>query len=128
MTKMLTCILCPNGCDLEVELQSDAVSGVSGNLCPKGRQYAEQEFLHPVRNIASSVLVEGGELPLCSVRLTEPIPKDRIFQVMAEIKKCRLTAPVRQGQVVLANVLGLHTDVIATKPIQTVEKVAQPQK
>ena len=117
MTRAFTCILCPNGCEIEATLESGNIAGVKGNLCDKGRDYVAQELFHPTRNIASSVLVSGGEIPLVSVRLTTPIPKERIFDVMAEIKKKRLTAPVRSGQVVIENVLGLGSDVIATKTI-----------
>lgn len=117
MTRTFTCILCPNGCEIEATLDNGRITSIEGNLCDKGRGYVEQEILRPVRNIASSVLVSGGELPLVSVRLTAPVPKERVFDVMAEIKKQRLVAPVRRGQVVIANVLGLGSDVIATKAV-----------
>ena len=61
------------------------------------------------------MLVTGGELPLVSVRLDKPIPKGRIFDVMRQIQKQRLTAPVQAGQIVIENVLGLQSNVIATK-------------
>lgn len=91
---------------------------VTGNTCPKGKEYAVQELTDPQRNIATSVLIKGGELPLASVRLDHAIPKDRIFDVMAEIRKWSLEAPVRVGQVVIENVLGLDANVIATKHVE----------
>ena len=118
MRKFLTCILCPNGCALEAEQEGKLLVSLSGNLCPKGREYAQQELTAPLRSIASSVKLQGGELRLCSVRLTKPVPKDRLMDVMAEIKKQTLTAPTRIGQVVIANVLGLDSDVIVTKEIK----------
>lgn len=93
------------------------IRSIQGALCPKGRAYVEQELTDPQRNIATSVLVKGGNLPLASVRLTSPIPKDRIFDAMAEIKKCALTAPVQAGTVVIHNLLGFETDVIVTKMV-----------
>lgn len=78
MNKELTCIVCPNGCDLHIAyekaqkplrsfpLRGRYVSG--GNLCSAGAHC-------PKRSIASSVLVEGGELPLVSVRTKGVIPK-----------------------------------------------------
>lgn len=117
MTRTFTCILCPNGCEIEATIENGDVVSISGNLCDKGKGYVRQEVLHPMRNIASSVLVDGGELPLVSVRLTAPIPKERIFDVMGEIKKQRLTAPVHCGLVVIQNVLGLGSGVIATKAV-----------
>ena len=76
---------------------------------------------NPMRSIASSVLVEGGELPLASVRLTRPIPKEKIFAVMEEIKKVKLSAPVEEGTVVISNVLGLGSDVMVTKAVERQE-------
>lgn len=78
----------------------------------------KQELTDPKRNIATSVLVERGELPLASVRLTAPIPKARIFDAMDEIRKCRLTAPVKAGTVVIKGILGLDADVIVTKNVE----------
>lgn len=121
MNRVFTCILCPNGCEIEAEIgdksPDSVIASMRGNLCDKGRGYVEQEVLHPMRNIASSVLVDGGELPLVSVRLTAPVPKERIFDAMAEIRKQRLAAPVARGQVVIHDVLGLGSDVIATKSV-----------
>ena len=72
-----------------------------------------------MRNIASSVLVEDGELPLASVRLNAPIPKKGyFFSVMAEIRKIKVTAPVSIGQIVLQDVLGTGSDVIITKNVK----------
>jgi CxxC motif-containing protein len=72
---------------------------------------------NPQRSIASSILLEGGVLPLVSVRLSKPIPKNKILAVMAVIKKTRLQAPVSAGQLAIANVLGLGSDVIVTKHV-----------
>lgn len=118
MKRTFTCIVCPNGCEVEAEYESDRILSVIGNLCPKGVTYVTQELVDPRRTIASSVRVIGGALPLASVRLTIPIPKDRIFDVMAEINRQILPAPVHIGQVVLHNVLGLGSDVIVTKNIE----------
>ena len=117
MKRTFTCIVCPNGCEVEAEYEGTTVLSVTGNLCPKGKAYVTQELVDPRRTIATSVRVEGGSLPLASVRLTKAIPKDRIFDVMAEINRQTLTAPVHIGDVVIADVLGLGSDVIVTKHI-----------
>ena len=41
--KKLTCIECPIGCDMEVELEDGKVLSVTGNSCPRGKLYAENE-------------------------------------------------------------------------------------
>ena len=117
MLREMTCIVCPNGCDLEIQVEDGKVLSVKGALCRRGEAYAEQEITDPRRNIATSVLVDGGELPLASVRLTAPIPKARIFDAMGEIRKVKLTAPVEAGTKVIGNLLGLGVDVIVTKDV-----------
>ena len=120
MNRTFTCILCPNGCEIRTEYQGTEIRSVSGNKCPKGAEYVEQEITAPVRNLTSSVLVENGALPLGSVRLTRPVPKDRLFDIMAEIRKVTLQAPVQAGQIVIPDVLGLGSDVIATRDVEPV--------
>ncbi len=119
MLKEFTCILCPNGCDIEVTMTEDGTIGsITGAGCQGGVNYVKQEITDPHRTIASSVPVTGGELPLASVRLNRPVPKNRIFDVMEEIRKISLTAPVHSGDMVIHNVLGLNSDVIATKDVE----------
>ncbi|MBQ7488466.1 MAG: DUF1667 domain-containing protein [Clostridia bacterium] len=117
MKRTFTCIVCPNGCEIETEYEGTQVLSVTGNLCPKGKTYVTQELVDPRRTIATSVRVLNGTMPLTSVRLTNAVPKDRIFDVMDEINRQTLTAPVRIGDVVIADVLGLGSDVIVTKNI-----------
>ena len=87
MTREFTCIICPNGCEIEAQIQNGVLVSMTGHTCPKGEAYVKQELTDPRRNIATSILVKGGELPLASVRLTNPIPKDRIFAAMEAIKE-----------------------------------------
>ena len=118
MKRTFICIVCPNGCEVQAEYEGRQVLFVTGNLCPKGKIYVTQELADPRRTIATSVRVEGGALPLASVRLTSAIPKERIFDVMQEIGRQVLTAPVQIGDVVVKNILGLDSDVIVTKNIE----------
>ena len=82
MTREFTCIICPNGCEIsaDYEIQADqsvVIHSLEGATCKRGAEYVKQELTDPKRNIATSVLVEGGELPLASVRLTAPITASR---------------------------------------------------
>lgn len=117
MNRTLTCIICPNGCELEIAYEGDQILSVTGNKCPKGAEYAEQEIKNPMRTIASSVNLEGGFMPLVSVRVNGPIPKAKIMDVMEVIRKTTVTAPVKIGDVVIADVLGLGVDVVATRNV-----------
>jgi len=117
MLKEFTCIICPNGCEITTKIEDGKILSVEGADCKRGHEYVKQELTNPHRNIASSILLEGGMLPLVSVRLSNPIPKENIFDVMVVIKKAQLKAPVSIGQVAIANVLGLGSDVIVTKNV-----------
>ncbi len=117
MKKEFTCIVCPNGCDLEVEIENRTVISVAGAICKRGEEYARQEITAPKRTIASSVCVEGGEIPLVSVRITKPILKEMIFPVMEEIKKITLQAPVKAGDILVENILETGSCLIATKDV-----------
>lgn len=120
MNREFVCILCPNGCDLSVTVNGGNIEHLEGAGCKKGQEYVQQELFAPERNIATSVKVEGGNMPLVSVRLNAAIPKEKIFEVMAEIKKVKVEAPVSIGQVLIKDVLGLGRDVIATKNVTKV--------
>lgn len=118
MLREFTCIVCPNGCEIAAELDGDKIVSITGAACKRGTAYVEQELTCPKRTIASSVIVKNGELPLVSVRLNTAVPKEKIMDVMTEIKKVRLEAPVRIGDCVIENVLGLGSDVIVTKNVE----------
>ena len=120
MREVFTCIICPNGCEIEVDLDKDKITRIEGASCKKGKEYVNQELRDPRRNIASSVKVIGGEAELVSVRLNRSIPKDKIFDVMGEIKTIEVNAPIKIGDVIEANILNLNADLIATKNIDLI--------
>ena len=67
MIRKMTCIVCPNGCELEAEIVDGKCISVSGNLCPKGAQYAAQEVEAPKRTIHDCKLrgCERRSSPTC---------------------------------------------------------------
>ena len=94
--KELICIVCPNGCPLEIDFEEDPqiqVTRIEGHTCDKGPKWAEQELIRPMRTIASNIQVENGDFPLVSVRTDAPIPKNSIFQVMKEIQSITVKSP-----------------------------------
>lgn len=114
--KELTCIGCPMGCSLRVELEEGEVVSVSGNTCKQGDIYARKELTNPTRIVTSSVPVEGStEETVVSVKTAHDIPKDKIFECMHELKYVRAKAPVHIGDVIVKNVAETGIDVIATK-------------
>ncbi len=115
MTRNLTCIICPRGCSLVAEISGNEVK-VTGQTCPKGEQYAIDECTNPVRTVTSIVRVTNREDTMVSCKTESPVPKDKIFEVMAIIRSTTVEAPVHIGDVLCDNVFG--TKVIATKEIK----------
>ncbi len=123
-SKTFTCIVCPNGCEVTANLTpSGEITACTGQLCPRGAEYVRQELTDPRRNIATSVLVTGGDASITSVRLTDAIPKARIFEVITQINAQSVVAPANIGDVLIENVLGLGVDVIITKNVAIKESV-----
>jgi len=115
MKKKITCIDCPQGCQLEVDVENGYVVGLSGNKCPKGEVYAKQEIENPMRILASTVLTRALNIKMVPVRTSRPIPKSKLFEAIEEIKKIRLSRPVHVGDVIAPNFLGLGVDLISTR-------------
>ena len=109
--KEIICITCPKGCRLKVDEESFAVTG---NSCPRGAVYGANELRSPVRVVTSTVVAEGAARRL-PVKTDRPIPKGKMFEVMAEIARVRVTAPVAVGQILIPNVAGTDGNVVATK-------------
>lgn len=112
----ITCIGCPVGCRLKVQLEDGQVTAVSGNACKRGIPYAKQECVSPKRMVTAVVAVQNRKEPL-SVKTQAPIPKQDIFRCMREISTVKLNAPVTMGQVICRDVCGSGVDVVATKPL-----------
>ena len=115
--RKLICIACPIGCELEVTLDEGKIVNVEGNSCKLGLDYAEQEIFDPRRMVASTVKVKNGFHPLVPVYTENPIPKPKIFDVLAELRNVELEAPVKINDVVIENVLGTGINVIASRDL-----------
>lgn len=116
-TVELSCIGCPMGCELTVEIEGEDIR-VSGNTCRIGAEYGRSEVTAPVRTLTSSIRIAGGEIPMVSARTDRPIPKDKIFECMKEIREASVKAPVNIGDVLIRNCAGTGADVIATKNVE----------
>jgi len=118
MIKKFTCIECPRSCVLNVEIENCRVVKVSGNKCPKGEIYARNEVENPLRILTSTVLTEGLPLKLLPVRTDQPIPRSKVAGAAAVIKKLKVNKPVRAGDVIVADFLGLGVNLVATRNIE----------
>lgn len=117
--KTLTCIACPNGCEITVSFDENGkISGMTGNKCKNGITYAEAEVTMPTRILTSSVLVENGNFPLVSVKTSQPIPKTLMREAVKALSVCCVSAPVKVGDVICKNILDTGADIVATSNVE----------
>ena len=108
----MTCIVCPKGCTLEIELAGDGrVLSVKGNICKRGAKYAEAECTNPQRTITTTLRCEDGSL--VAVKTDATIPKDKMFEAMKLINGTVVKLPVKIGDVLVKNIFG--SNIVATQ-------------
>ncbi|NLO09130.1 MAG: DUF1667 domain-containing protein [Clostridiales bacterium] len=112
----MICIDCPNSCQMIINENGSELI-VSGNLCKRGEIFAINELRNPTRTISSIVKTIFPGIPVLPVRVSNEIPKGKIFDVMKEINKVVIREAVTIGDVIIENVLGLNADIIATSSI-----------
>lgn len=127
-TQTMVCINCPRGCTMTVTKEGDDIK-VTGNFCKKGEQFAINELTCPMRTICTTVKTAFSQVPVIPCRVSNDIPKDRIFDVMKEINGVIVEKPIGRGDVIIKDVLGTGADIIATSDVlkQTV-KVPKEEK
>ncbi|MBR2303984.1 MAG: DUF1667 domain-containing protein [Ruminococcus sp.] len=116
MTKELICINCPMGCMLTAEVENGEVISVTGNTCPRGETYARTELTAPVRVVTTTALADNGR-PI-PVKTKDPVPKDKIFEVVEAIKSLTVPLPVKMGDTLLENAAGTGVSVIACRSLR----------
>ena len=116
--KEFVCIRCPLGCNISVETDGGAIKNIAGNTCPRGADYVTRELTDPRRIVTSLVRVQGGGLPVVSVKTAADVPKDKIADCIRALKAVELPAPVRMGDVVLEDVCGTGVDIVATASVE----------
>lgn len=111
--KKLTCIVCPNGCELTVEKNKEEWV-VTGNLCARGKDFAINEITNPKRSICSTVKTIYNEIPRLPVRTDGEIPLKDIFPLMKLLSTVVIDHSVHSGEIIIENVLNTGVNVIST--------------
>jgi CxxC motif-containing protein len=118
-TTKLICITCPKGCTLDILREGDTILEVKGG-CKRGHDYSRVELVNPVRMVATTVRVSGCRHPLLPVYTSHAFPKPRIHELMDALRKVELKAPIKMGEVVLADALGTGVDILASRDMEAV--------
>ncbi|MBE6550558.1 MAG: DUF1667 domain-containing protein [Ruminococcaceae bacterium] len=116
MIRELTCIVCPKGCALKVELEGKRVIKVEGHTCKRGITYAESECTAPMRTLTTTAPVSGGGI--VPVKTNKPVPKELLFACMTEVNKLRVSPDGKIGDIAAENILGTGADIVLTRNVK----------
>ena len=106
----MICIRCPNSCKLQVTKRNGKIH-VSGNLCPRGVEYGEQEATHPLRTITTIKQIKNGTI---SLKTSVPVEKKVYFDVLEAIKNAPNKKAYRIGDVLIKNVCNTKSNIVVT--------------
>ncbi len=114
MKGTIVCVVCPTSCEVVAEWSDTELLSIDRAQCKLAWDYIRGEIFDPRRTVTTTVLVEGGDMPLVSVKTNEPVPKDLVLQVMDRLAGVVVQAPVEIGDVIVPDVLATGASIIAT--------------
>lgn len=114
MKRELTCIVCPMGCGISVELENGKIKSITGNTCKRGEIYAKNECTDPKRTVTSTVRCDNGDI--LPVKTDRSIPKAKVADCMKMINNCVAHLPISVGDIIIEDVFGAN--IVATKNIK----------
>lgn len=116
------CINCPLGCRLEVKSDNKEIVEVRGHGCKRGDKYAREEHTQPVRMVTTTVAVVNGLWARLPVKTDRPVPKERVVELCESLRGIKLKAPIKMGDTIVLNALGLEVNIIASRDMPKAKK------
>jgi len=120
--KHFTCIVCPIGCEIDVELQNGNVVSINGSKCEKGKEFVLQELEEAMRILTTTVPVKGAKWAMLPVRTDKPVPKRLLSKVIEQLADIELHAPVKMYHVIVKDVAGTDANIVATRNMKKVNQ------
>lgn len=96
-------------------MNGSEIISIKGNSCPRGAEYAKQESIRPMRILTTTVKISGASHNVLPVITTQAIPLDMVFACMEAIRKIKVSAPVKEGEVIAHNLLDTGADLVASR-------------
>jgi CxxC motif-containing protein len=126
--KHFTCVICPIGCEIDVELQNGDVVSMEGNKCEKGKEFVLQELEEAMRILTTTVPIKGAKWAMLPVRTDKPIPKRLLSRVIEQLADIELHAPVKMHHVIVKDVAGTDANIVATRNMKKVNHLKDAKK
>jgi CxxC motif-containing protein len=104
------------GCSLEVD---EKLMNVTGNKCKRGTDYAQEEIRAPKRVVtATACLTENSaSVRRVPVKTDSPCPREKIPALLNDIYKIKVSLPVKNSDILIADWNGEGINVIATRTL-----------
>ncbi|MFA7376409.1 MAG: DUF1667 domain-containing protein [Acholeplasmataceae bacterium] len=112
MTKTMTCVRCPIGCQLMIHDNE-----ITGNRCKRGYEYARQELSCPKRLVTTTIKTTSKVNPRLPVKTDDMIEKKYVFDVILEARKLTVSPPVNIGDILIENLFKTGVNLVSTKKI-----------
>jgi len=117
MKGQFTCVVCPTSCEVSAEWNETELLSTDHAQCKLAWDFVRGEIFDPRRTVTTTVRVDDGDLPLVSVKTDAPVPKGTVLEVMGHLAHVVVRAPVNIGDIVVPDVLGTGSNIVATKKI-----------
>lgn len=100
---------------MEVTSDGDKLISCTNNFCKRGEIYAKTEIAAPVRVLTTTVATNFRHIPRLPVKTSAPIPKDKIFEAMKQIKNVFVDKDIAVGEVLISNFIEKGVDLVSCK-------------
>ena len=118
--KKITCIDCPLGCSITVRYKKNKknkIIKVIGNQCKKGIKFAKDEIIGLRWILTTTITIKSAKINRLPVRSDVPVKKEKIIEMVKEIKKVKISPPVKMGDTVAKNFMHSGVDIISSMSI-----------
>lgn len=117
MEKEIICIVCPRGCHVKVNDIEGEIT-FSNYTCSRGPEYVKKELTAPTRMLTTTVKIDNAIVNRLSVVSSSDIPKEMIIECIKALANVVVTTPIKAGDIIVPNILGLKVDILATKSLE----------
>jgi CxxC motif-containing protein len=108
--------VCPVGCSILIDFNEETkeIISFSGNECKKGIKFIQEELVRPSRLLTTTIRIDSALCSRLPVRSDIPVPKEKIREMIKEVKKIRINVPVLAGQTIADNFMGLGIKILSS--------------
>ena len=117
MKREIICLSCPTGCHIAVQAGDGDELDITGNQCPRGLEYAREEYLAPKRIVTATCRSTSGRMRRVPVRTTRPLPVAHVDDLLKELYALDLSPPMAPGDMIIRDFRGTDVDVVLSSAL-----------